>query len=194
MSVGLLLATLQVGAVELYRYVDESGAVVFDRHGVPPHLIGSGYQVLNDKGRVLRSVAPAPSAEERQRLQQEAEQALADARLLRLYAAVEEVDAAKLRKLSQLDSVSGIARSSLRAVNRQLQRLQVEEQRLLAEQQDVPESLRQQMLNLRQERLGLERNVESYRAARLAAEVSFTSDRERLAVLLGGLTPELVVD
>ena len=56
-------------AAELYRYVDERGVVVLDRHGVPPQHISRGYQVLNEQGRVVREVPPAPSAEEFARLQ-----------------------------------------------------------------------------------------------------------------------------
>ena len=47
---GLLGAT--VAQAELYRYVDDKGVVVLDRHGVPPQFIGRGYEVLNDQGRV----------------------------------------------------------------------------------------------------------------------------------------------
>lgn len=71
MALGLVLQGLSFGAqaapggaVELYRYVNDKGVVVLDRQGVPPQYIGKGYQVLNDQGRVIRTVPPAPTAEE----------------------------------------------------------------------------------------------------------------------------------
>lgn len=185
LGLAVLLAAVPAQAIELYRYVDEGGAVVFDRHGVPPHLIGNGYEVLNDKGRVLRVVAPAPTADERQRLRAEAERASGDARLLRLYGSVEEVEAARQRKLAQIDGVSGVARANLAGVKKQLQRLEVEEHRHLQEGREVPGNLVVQIQNLRQEQAGLERNVEAFRLSRLETEVRFGADRERLAELLG---------
>ena len=68
----LLLSVLLpalAGAGELYRYVNDKGVIVLDRQGVPPEYIGKGYDVLSDQGRVVRVVPPAPTAEERQRLQ-----------------------------------------------------------------------------------------------------------------------------
>ena len=84
----LLLSVLLpalAGAGELYRYVNDKGVIVLDRQGVPPEYIGKGYDVLSDQGRVVRVVPPAPTAAERQRLQEEKARATSDAQLLRLY-------------------------------------------------------------------------------------------------------------
>lgn len=60
---GLLLPVV-AGATELYRYVDDKGTTVLSRQGVPPEHISKGYEVLNDQGRVVKVIPPAPSAEE----------------------------------------------------------------------------------------------------------------------------------
>ena len=62
----LLLALLGASTVqaELYRYVSQHGVVVLDSQGVPPEYVGRGYEVLDQDGRVLRVVPPAPTAEE----------------------------------------------------------------------------------------------------------------------------------
>ncbi|VTL98770.1 Keratin type II cytoskeletal 75 [Pseudomonas aeruginosa] len=86
------------GAVELYRYVNDKGVVVLDRQGVPPQYIGKGYQVLNDQGRVIRTVPPAPTAEELRQRKAAQAQASSDAQLLRLYSSVEDVDRARERR------------------------------------------------------------------------------------------------
>lgn len=55
---GLLYSVFALGvftsqasfAVEYYRYTDERGITVINRQGVPPHLIGKGYEVLSEQG------------------------------------------------------------------------------------------------------------------------------------------------
>ena len=102
----LLLSVLLpalAGAGELNRYVNDKGVIVLDRQGVPPEYIGKGYDVLSDQGRVVRVVPPAPTAAERQRLQEEKAQATSDAQLLRLYSSLDDVDRARERTLTELD-------------------------------------------------------------------------------------------
>lgn len=43
----VLLSSSAAFAVEYYRYTDEKGITVINRQGVPPHLIGQGYEVLS---------------------------------------------------------------------------------------------------------------------------------------------------
>ncbi|MBP8237047.1 MAG: DUF4124 domain-containing protein, partial [Pseudomonas sp.] len=81
---GLLLPVV-AGAAELYRYVDDKGTTVLSRQGVPPEHISKGYEVLNDQGRVIQVIPPAPSAEEMKRILADKARASSDAQLLRLY-------------------------------------------------------------------------------------------------------------
>src|SRR5690606_38142570 len=111
-------------AAELYRYVDDKGVTVLSRQGVPPEFIGKGYEVLNDQGRVLRVVPPAPTAEEFARIQAVKARAGSDAQLLRLYSSVDDVDRARERKLAELDGVTGVARGNLQSVRTQQANLQ----------------------------------------------------------------------
>ena len=87
--------TLDLAASQLYRYKTASGETVLSRT-IPPELVGNGYEVLNEKGRVIQNVAPALTPEqiverdaalERQReLEQErALQSKKDAELKQLY-------------------------------------------------------------------------------------------------------------
>ncbi|MGV8455807.1 DUF4124 domain-containing protein, partial [Pseudomonas aeruginosa] len=72
------------------------------RQGVPPTYIGKGYQVLHDQGRVIRTVPPAPTAEELRQRKATQAQASSDAQLLRLYSSLEDVDRARERSLAEL--------------------------------------------------------------------------------------------
>ncbi|MCQ4312442.1 DUF4124 domain-containing protein [Pseudomonas stutzeri] len=170
---------------DLYRYVDDKGVVVLDRHGVPPQHIGKGYEVLNDQGRVTRVVPPAPTPEERQRLLEAKARAGSDAQLLRLYASVKDVERARARKLSELDSVIGITRGNLQALRTQQGNLQSQAANHERAGRQVPEQLLMQIDNLNKEQASLRRDIERYKQARNKAEISFGKERERVAELLG---------
>jgi len=180
---GLLAAT--TAQAELYRYVDDKGVVVLDRHGVPPQFIGRGYEVLNDQGRVTLVVPPAPTAQERQRILEAKARAETDAKLLRLYASVADVERAKARRLSELDSVIGITRGNLQSLRTQQANLQSQAANHERAGRKVPVELLTQIENLAKEQASLKRDVERYRQTRKQAEASYGQERERVAELLG---------
>ena len=185
---GALLLLGMLGAMaaqaELYRYVDDKGVVVLDRHGVPPQYIGRGYEVLTDQGRVTRVVPPAPTAQERQRLLEAQARAGTDAQLLRLYASVEDVERAKARKLAELDSVLGITRGNLQSLRSQQANLQSQAANHERAGREVPAQLLSQIDNLRKEQASLQRDVQRYKQARKQAEISFASERERVVCIV----------
>lgn len=183
MLLGLLLTAS--AQAELYRYVDDKGVVVLERLGVPPQYIGRGYEVLNDQGRVIQVVPPAPSAQERQRLLEAKARAGSDAQLLRLYASVEDVERAEKRRLSELDSIMGITRGNLQSLRAQQANLQSQAAAHERAGRQVPELLLTQIDNLSREQASLVRDVERFRQVRKQSEVSFAKERQRVAELLG---------
>lgn len=184
LMLGLLWPVLATAA-ELYRYVDDRGVVVLDRHGVPPQHIGRGYQVLNEQGRVIREVPPAPTAEEFQRLQADKARASADAQLLRLYASVEDVERAEARRLAELDSIIGLTQGNLQALRSQQRNLQKQAADHERAGRGVPENLLAQIANMEQEQASLQRDLKRYETVRAEAQISFAGDRQRIAELLG---------
>ncbi len=180
----LLLPAL-AGATELYRYVDAKGVTVLDRLGVPPEYISKGYEVLNDQGRVVKVVPPAPSVEEMRRQLADKARASSDAQLLRLYSTVEDVDRAKARKLAELDGVIGAAHGNLQSLRTQQASLQSQAADRERAGQQVPEHLVAQIDNLKAEQAGLQKDIQRYREGRKQAEASFTADRTRLLELIG---------
>jgi len=134
---------------------------------------------------VTRVVPPAPTAQERQRLLEAQARAGTDAQLLRLYASVEDVERAKARKLAELDSVLGITRGNLQSLRSQQANLQSQAANHERAGREVPAQLLSQIDNLRKEQASLQRDVQRYKQARKQAEISFASERERVAELLG---------
>lgn len=182
LSLSAVLASLAT-AGELYRYTNDQGVVVLDRQGVPPQHIGKGYEVLNEQGRVVRSVAPT-SREEMQRQLNAQAQAGADERLLRLYASPEDVERAKARKLAELDSVIGIARGNLQSLHTQQANLQSQAAEHERAGRKVPEALIGQLDTLKKEQLRVQRDIERYRSVKLQAERSFEADKARISELM----------
>jgi uncharacterized protein involved in exopolysaccharide biosynthesis len=170
--------------VLLYRYEDAKGVTVLDRQGVPPDLIYKGYEVLNEQGRVVQIVAPAPSLQDRQRLLDEKARASSDAQLLRLYSTLEDVDRAKGRKLAELDGVISVARGNLASLKTQQANLQSQAADQERAGKQVPDHLVAQIENIKAEQVGLEGDIQRYLDGRKKAEASFDADRARLKTLL----------
>ncbi len=183
LALGLLLP-LVGNADQLYRYRNAQGVQVLDRLGVPSEFIGNGYEVLNEQGRVIEVIPPAPSAEERQRLVEEKAKASSDAQLMRLYSTLEDVDRALARKLLEIDGVITVARSNQRSLRNQQRNLQSQAAELERSGRPVPEHLLVQLNNLKSEQLQLDKDIARYQGSRAASEAAFAADRARLAELL----------
>ena len=179
-----LLLPLAAGATELYRYVDDQGITVLSRQGVPPEFIGKGYEVLNDQGRVVKVIPPAPSAEEMQRILADRARAGSDAHLLRLYTRPEDIDRALERKLAELDGLIGVARGNLQSSRTQQANLQSQAAEHERAGREVPQQLLTQIDNQKAEQQRLQANIDRYRQAREEAEAGFAADRARLSELL----------
>ena len=169
---------------ELYRYTNEKGVTVLDRLGVPPQFIDKGYEVLNDQGRVVKTVPPAPTLEERQRMQADKARAGSDAQLLRLYTSVEDVDRALQRKLSELDGLITVAKGNQQSLRTQQANLQAQAADNERAGRQVPEALVAQIDNVRSEYKRLDDDIARYQDERKKAQVTFAADRARLAELL----------
>lgn len=179
---GLLLPAV-ASAVELYRYTDERGITVLSRQGVPPEHIARGYQVLNEQGRVIRVIPPAPTAEERQRMQLEKARALSDVQLLRLYSTPEDVERARQRKLAELDGLIGVARGNLQSVRTQQGNLQSQAAEHERAGREVPAHLLAQIENQIAEQARLKSDIERYRTLREQSNANFDADLDRLKQL-----------
>ncbi|CDF86971.1 hypothetical protein PKB_5661 [Pseudomonas knackmussii B13] len=173
------------GGIEMYRYVDDKGVTVIDRLGVPPQYIGKGYQVLNEQGRVIREVPPAPTPEELKARKAEAAQASSDAQLLRMYTSVQDVDSARDRKLAELDGLSSVTKANLMSLKTQQANLQSQAADQERAGRQVAAPLVDQLNNLKDEEQRLEGEIARYQQLRAQAKASFEADRARLAQLLG---------
>ena len=171
-------------AYQLYRYVDDRGVTVLDRQGVPSEYISKGYQVLNQQGRVVRTVPPAPSADELKAAATRKAQADADAQLLGLYSSLDDLDNARTRKLAELDGMIAIANNNIKSLEAQLASLQAQAAGQERSGQAVPQSLVEQINAVRDQRTDQNAQVARYQRMKDTVSQGFAKDRSRLDALL----------
>ncbi|SDU38575.1 hypothetical protein SAMN05216296_3464 [Pseudomonas pohangensis] len=179
-----LLFPLLGNAAEIYRYLNDKNLPVLDRQGVPPQFIYKGYEVLNDQGRVIKVVPPAPSEAERKRLAEDKARASSDAQLMRLYSTQEDIDRALKRKLDEIDGLIAIARGNKQSLHSQQVGLQGQAAELERSGREVPADIIVKIDNLKLEQAQLDKDIERYEAVGKEAEASFAADRARLGELL----------
>lgn len=99
-----------------YRYVNDQGVKVL-HHSIPPSYAQKGYDIVSLSGKLVKSVPPAMSAAEaaaKKEARDLAEQfELWDKRLRRRYSSVADIEAAKKRKLSVLDTNIAVINSNI---------------------------------------------------------------------------------
>ncbi len=182
-ALGLLASSVSY-AVEYYRYTDERGITVINRQGVPASLIGNGYEVLSEQGRVLRVVPRAPTPEEFKKMQDAEARAKSDRQLLMLYTRVEDIDRARDRKVADIDGQVSIARGNLLSTNS----LKADLQRQAASQEragrQVPAALLKQIEEVTVDQQRLQRQIARYMQSKKDIENVFANDKLRLTELL----------
>lgn len=189
---GLLYSVFALGvftsqasfAVEYYRYTDERGITVINRQGVPPHLIGKGYEVLSEQGRVIRVVPRAPTPEEYRQMQADKERAKSDRQLLMLYTRIEDIDRARDRKVADIDGQISIARGNLLSVNSLKSDLQAQAASQERSGRTVSASLLKQIEDASIDQQRLQQQISRYLNSKKAIESAFARDKNRLAELL----------
>jgi len=189
LSLGPLLSPFAIQAAQapevlLYRYVDSRGVTVLDRQGVPPEYAAKGYEILNSRGRVVQVVPPPPTARELEQAQAAKAQAAADVQLLRQYSSVADVDRAKARKLAELDALVDVAKGNILNLNAQQNSLQKQAADQERAGRAVPQTLIDQLADLRTQQQSLRADIQRNQAARAEAEAAFATDRVNVQKLL----------
>lgn len=161
-----VLLSLPAMAANIYRYYDNQGNL-FHGSQVPPEFVKNGYEVLNEKGQVIQTVARALTEEEReaqalaQQSQQQSQEERArqeeeDRLLLRLYRSPEEVIRRRDSTVEQLDAQI----TALTGLRNDAQRRLDSVQGQVDGNANPPETLLSQLENATEERDRLQRQVE----------------------------------
>jgi len=178
---------------EFYRYRNAEGNVVVD-HRVPPEYVAGGYEVLNDRGVVLRVVPRMPSEEERadvsaqQRLEaaaREEEERLRkwDETLLLRYSSVADIESSRDRALRDLRVRVTILKSNRHGLRQQIEGHQARAADLERRGSEVDEALPRAIAGLQREIGVIERQIAEHEREVAETEASFAEDIERFAQL-----------
>ena len=169
-----------------YRYVDSDGqTIVVD--SLNQGAINFGYQVIGSNGQVIETVPRALTRQEREAAvvrQQEAAVLQAwDESLLLRYSTVEDIEAAEIRALQELDVRIGILRSNQASLNTQLKSEQSKAANLERAGRAVPADQQNRIRDLAIELEATKESSALRREERLALQDSYRKDRERFAEL-----------
>ncbi|MBJ6135935.1 DUF4124 domain-containing protein [Marinobacter litoralis] len=189
LSAGLLsTAAVQAG---MYRYTDENGRLVIS-NTIPQSATKRGYEIISNNGRVIETIAPAPSAEElaaraaaEERKKQQAAQLEKDRLLLKRFSHPDQAVRAMHRKVQELEGLIALKRGNISVLTSQLDN----EQRRAAEMeragQKVPDATLKKIYRLEGQVRDIEREIAAQRLEIDTVAKRFLSDIERLEEITG---------
>ena len=197
-TVALMLFASTADA-RFYRYKDENGQLVISTT-VPQEASIRGYEIINDSGRVIKTIAPAPTAQEladraeRARKQVQLDhQRQTDRLLLRQFSHPDDAVLAMNRKLQELSSLIQLKRGNISGLISQLD----EEQRRAANLErsglSVPHSMLEKINRLQAQVWNFEQEIAIQNIEIDTMKNEFIKDIKRLEEITGEKT-ELTIN
>jgi hypothetical protein len=102
----------------LYRYVNEQGELILSNQ-IPPNEVVRGYEILDKRGKVIETVSPPLTQEERDAKEAEEARKENDKKIMRLYANYDDIDRALNLVVSQIDANIVIIKENISGLIRQ---------------------------------------------------------------------------
>jgi len=191
-TVVCLLASAPSFANKLYRFTVDGRVVVKDH--IPTEYSHLGYEVLNSSGMVVKTVAPAPTAEElaQRRAEEAAKKARQDAitaqrkldlDLLRLYAKPSDVERARQRKADEIDSYIQLQRRRIVDLEQKLEKAQAQAANIERRGQEVPADMRLEIVQLQNGIRDSEGNIKARQQEMKESTRDFAEQYERVRIL-----------
>lgn len=176
----------------LFRYTNAEGVTVVEQ-SIPPSAAAGGYEIITESGRILKKVPKALSGEDAvkyaERLRREAQLTEWDARLKRRYSSVKDIESAKKRALSELNSNLGILQANLQGVQSQLERQQRQAGVMERGGREIPETVITNIEHLEQEKVDVIRQIAARENELAERGARFDQDIERFRVISGESAP-----
>jgi hypothetical protein len=189
----LVLLSPVAFAAKLYRF-NVDGQMIIKDH-VPPEYAQMGYDILNDRGLVIKQVKPAPTAEElaaiaaqkaikearleRIRLRREADQAL-----LRVYSKPKDVERARQRKVDNIDGYISLQQHRIVTLTEKLERAQARAANQERAGRDVPVEMRLEIAQLQNQIRDSHSNIKIRKTEKLESTKVFAEEYARMQILM----------
>ncbi len=175
----------------MYRYVDKSGQMVIS-NTVPQEASTRGYEILNAQGRVIETVAPAPTeadlaerAARKARDHRAQQQLLDDTKLLRRYSHPDDVVRAMHRKLNEMQSLSQLKQGNISVIVNQLDEEQSRAADMERSGREIPEAALSKIDRLQSQIRDIEREITVQNSEVETVRKKFMRDIRRLEEITG---------
>lgn len=186
-----LMLTSSVVDARMYRYQDDNGQMVIS-NTVPQEASVRGYEILNNRGRVIERVAPAPTAEEiaareaeELRQQDAARQRELDRALLLRFSHPDEAVRAMYRKVRELEGLNQLKRGNISVIVSQLDNEQSRAADLERAGREIPEATLQRIDRLQAQIDDIEQEIETQSADIRTIREAYLDDIKRLEEITG---------
>lgn len=191
-ALGVLLGSGSASATGyLYRYIDENGTPVITR-SIPPEHAKLGYTVLTEQMRVVRVVPPQLTGEalEKKIAEEERLRALKelDNYLKRHYNRPEDVEAARDRKVSELNVFIESKKRQLEQARVSLEEATAKAANMERREQEVPSRILNNIQTLQGTVSEEEERLENMREELTETRMRFAEMIERMRVLSGEIS------
>lgn len=186
---GLLFAA---GAqATMYRYTDENGRLVIS-NTIPQEATKRGYDILSNNGRVVETIAPAPTAEEiaareaeKERQKQLEIQQEQDRLLLKRFSHPDQAVRAMHRKIRELEGIIQLKRGNISVISSQLDSEQSRAADMERAGRDIPETTLEKIRRLEAQIRDIEREISAQRQDIGEMKRAYEEDIKRLEEITG---------
>ena len=189
LTAAVLIST--AAEARMYRYTDENGQLVIS-NTVPSEASTRGYEILNDKGWVVETIAPAPTEEElaeraaaERREKEQAAQRKEDATLLKRFSHPDEAVRAMYRKLQEMQSLNQLKRGNIAVIVNQLDDVQSRAADMERSGREIPATTLEKIDRLQSQIREIEREIVVQNAEIAAVKKQFHEDIRRLEKITG---------
>jgi hypothetical protein len=177
----------------LYRYLDNNGNVVLNST-IPPEFVGQGYQVLNEKGRLMETVPPALTAEQiaardAERMRQQAleaehkRQLEIDQELKLLYSHPNDLVRTLRRRILDIQGVLQLRHTQIEAGRREISELEGRAADAQRQGREIPDSLIGSIARLRKEIANNQADIEQGHQEMARVLEEFDANIQRMEVI-----------
>lgn len=181
-------ATAEAG---MYRYKDDNGRLVIS-NTIPQEATKRGYDILNNSGRVVETVAPAPTEEElaareaeKQRQKALERQQEQDRQLLKRYSHPDQAVRAMHRKIRELEGLIQLKRGNISVISSQLDSEQSRAADMERAGRTIPDATLGKIRRLESQIRDLEREISIQTREINELKAGFEADIERLEEVTG---------
>ncbi len=188
-----LLSANIMAAPYTYRYKD-SQSVTHIGDSVPPELVDNGYEVLNERGRVVDVVLPRSALdanttqalkEAEHRHKQELQRSK-DETLLRYYSSPADVERIRARKLEEFDNFISMQGGNIISFRKKIASLQSQAADLERGKRKIPTEILETIATLESKLREAEETIERKKTEKQKTYMAFEEDIQRLKYLVRG--------